>query len=152
MIFHYYLEADIEVESKEEVGDCLNEELSHILGEYKSLREVMTNHGLAALGDSFVNFLYSLALSIRHGEPKGGKVTGRTLSESLTKADLRRYLPSRIDRHARADAAEALIVYAWIKGVFSIRKAVETLSAHEDPCEGFAELLIKARKCLENSS
>lgn len=140
------MEGDIEKE------DCLKQELSRILGKYESLREVMTNHGLAALGDSFVNFLYSLTLSIRNREPRGGKVTGRILSESLVRADLRRYLPSRINRHFRADAAEALIVYAWIKGAFSIRKAVKELSVHEDLCEGFAELLAKAKECLERRS
>ncbi|MCD6529721.1 hypothetical protein J7L06_05485 [Candidatus Bathyarchaeota archaeon] len=134
---------------KTEKEDCLNRELSNVLGEYESLREIMTDHGLAALGDSFVNFVYSLTLSIRRGEPRGDKVAGRILSESLARADLRKYLPSRINRHLRADAAEALIVYAWIRGAFSIRKAVETLSAYEDPCRGFTELLTKAKECLE---
>jgi len=140
----------VEADMKRE--DCLKQELSRILGEYESLRDVMMNHGLAALGDSFVNFVYSLTLSIRYGEPRGGKVTGRILSESLARADLRRYLPSRVNRHFRADAAEALMVYAWIKGAFSIRKAVEELSAHEDLCEGFAELLARAKECLEKPS
>ncbi|MEM2875523.1 MAG: ribonuclease III family protein [Candidatus Bathyarchaeia archaeon] len=108
------------------------------------------DHGLAALGDSLVNFLYSLALSIRYGKPMGARVDGRVLSDSISKAGLRKYLPSRMDRHIKADAAEAIIAYAWMKNVFSIEDAVEILSSAEDPTEAFSLLLVKAEKGLES--
>lgn len=101
----------------------------------------MKDNGLAALGDSIVNFLYSMALSIRLGAPKGVKVKSSYLAAALSEANLRRYLPSRIDRHMKADAAEALIAYAWLSGYISIEETVKLLSEHEDAIEAFSHLL-----------
>jgi len=103
---------------------------------------------LASLGDSFVNLAYSLALSRRRGEPIGAKVDSRVLSEALKKAGLRKALPSRTDRHAQADAAEALIVYAWIQNAMTMEKGIDILEQHEDPVEGFCALLLTITKKL----
>jgi len=107
---------------------------------YTSLRDVMMDHKLASLGDTYVNFMFSLSLSESLGEPMGRKVSGYTLSSALKRADLRRLLPARMDRHMQADAAEALIVYSWITGLVSLKQGVETLMG-EDPIDGFALLL-----------
>jgi len=85
--------------------------------QYESLREVLMDQKLAKLGDAYVNFLYSLALSKKKGEPAGTKVEGRLLADAFKKAGLRKFLPSRIDRHKQADAAEALILYTLGYGV-----------------------------------
>jgi len=103
---------------------------------------------LASLGDSFVNFVYSLALSRRRGEPTGVKVSSRVLSEALKKVGLRRLLPSRTDRHIQADAAEALIVYAWVQNIMTMEEAVNILEQHEDPVEAFCAFLLTIRKKL----
>lgn len=116
--------------------------------EYKSLREVLTNQKLAALGDAYVNFIYSVALSKRKGEPTGAKVDSRLLAEALRKSGLRNLLPSRIDRHRQADAAEALIVYAWIWNAMTIEEGIGILEQHEDMVEAFCFFLITARKKL----
>lgn len=115
---------------------------------FKSLQEVLTNHKLAAFGDAYVNFLYSLAISKKSGEPAGAKVDSRLLAEALRKAGLREYLPSRTDRHKQADAAEALIVYAWLKDLISLEEGVSILEQHENAVEGFCNLLILAKKKL----
>jgi len=115
---------------------------------FKSLQEVLTNHKLAALGDAYVNFLYSLAISKKTGEPAGAKVDSRLLAEALRKAGLREYLPSRTDRHKQADAAEALIVYAWLKDLVSLEEGVSILERHENSVEGFCNLLVSAKKKL----
>ena len=122
---------------------------SRFMRKHESFREVMMDHELAALGDSLVNFLYSLTLSIRYGKPRGVRVDGRILSDAISKADLRRLLPSKLDRHMKADAAEALIAYAWMRNVFSIEDAVEILSSIEDASDAFSQLLIKAKEGLE---
>ena len=116
---------------------------------YKNLREILMDQKLASLGDSFVNFVYSLALSKRKGEPIGAKVNSRVLSEALKKAGLRKLLPSRTDRHTQADAVEALIVYAWIKNVITMEEGVDVLERHEDPVEAFYTLLLKTTKKLK---
>ena len=118
------------------------------VSKYKNLREVLMDQKLASLGDSFVNFIYSLALSRRKGEPIGAKVDSRVLSEALKKAGLRKLLPSRTDRHTQADAAEALIVYAWIQNIMTMEEGVNILEQHEDPVEAFCALLLTTTKRL----
>jgi hypothetical protein len=79
---------------------------------HRNLTEVLTDHKLASLGDAYVNFVYSLALSNRTGRPTDAKVKGEALAQAIKKAGLRGYLPSRMARHMLADVAESLIVYA----------------------------------------
>ena len=119
------------------------------ISEYKSLGEVLTDQKLAALGDAYVNFVYSVALSKRKGEPTGAKVDSRLLAVALRKAGLRSLLPSRIDRHKQADAAEALIVYAWVRGVMTIEEGVSILEQREDMVEAFCSFLLTARRKLD---
>jgi hypothetical protein len=118
------------------------------ISSFENLQEILANHKLAALGDAYVNFLYSLAISKKSGEPAGAKVDSRLLAEALRKAGLREYLPSRTDRHKQADAAEALIVYTWLKGLIPLEEAVKTLEQYEDETEGFCNLLLLAKKKL----
>lgn len=114
---------------------------------HENITEVLTNHKLASLGDAYINFVYSLALSNRKGQPSGAKVKGTVLAEALKKAGLREYLPSRMTRHMLADAAEALIVYAWLHNCITLEESVATLEKTDDPIDGFSQLLatIKTR-------
>jgi hypothetical protein len=117
--------------------------------QYESLSEVLMNQKLAKLGDAYVNFLYSLALSNKKGEPTGTKVQGRLLADAFKKAGLRKFLPSRIDRHKQADAAEALIVYAWIRGSVTMEEGLEIIEQNEDKIEAFSLLLLTAKRKLD---
>jgi len=116
---------------------------------YESLSEVLMDQKLASLGDAYVNFLYSLALSKRKGEPTGTKVKGRLLADAFKKAELRKFLPSRIDRHKQADAAEALIVYAWIRGSMTMEEGLKILEQNGDKVEVFSLLLLTAKRKLD---
>ena len=106
-----------------------------------NVTEVLTNHKLASLGDAYINLVYSLALSNRKGQPSGAKVKGTVLAEAIKKAGLREYLPSRMTRHMLADAAEALIVYAWLHNCITLEESVVTLEKIDDPIDGFSQLL-----------
>ncbi len=117
--------------------------------QYESLNEVLMDQKLAKLGDAYVNFLYSLALSNKKGEPTGTKVQGRLLADAFKKAGLRKFLPSRIDRHKQADAAEALIVYAWIRGSVTMEEGLEIIEQNEDKIEAFSLLLLTAKRKLD---
>jgi len=112
---------------------------------YKSLTEVLTDHKLAALGDAYINFAYSLALSIKRGKPSGAKVKGTVLVEAFRKAGLMGHMPSRVSSHMLADAAEALIVYAWLYGCVSLDECVSILCRSRDSVEGFTQLLLAIR-------
>jgi hypothetical protein len=118
---------------------------------HTSLTEVLTDHGLASLGDAYTNFAYSLAQSNRKGEPTGTKVKGQTLAQALKKAGLREHLPSRMTRHKLADAAEALIVYAWLHNHLTLAETVTTLQKTDDPIEAFSQLLTTIKKRVKLS-
>jgi hypothetical protein len=123
-------------------------EASRILKESKSLREVLLDKGLAGLGDMYVNFVYSLALSQKLKRPIGAKVNNRILAEAVKRSGLRKMLPRRIDRHAQGDAAEALIVFAWLQGVMSFEDCLKVIREGEDPTDAFTQLLREIEKRL----
>jgi hypothetical protein len=120
-----------------------------IIPKYKNLCEVLMDQKLASLGDAYVNFLYSLALSKKKREPVGTKVKGSLLANAFKKAGLRKFLPSRITRHKQADAAEALIVYAWMRGLVTMDEGLKILEQDEDEVEAFSFLLLIAKQKLE---
>lgn len=128
-----------------------NNLIRHLKSDLDSLTldGVLMNKKLASLGDAFVNFVYSIALSEKLEDPIGVKVKSQVLADALRKAGLRRRLPSRTDRHMQGNAAEALIVYAWLRGVLSLSEAVQVIEEKaEDPVEAFATLLDKIEKRL----
>lgn len=98
-----------------------------ILRRYKNLQDVLLDKDLAGLGDMYVNFVHSLALSQKLQRPASAKVNNRTLAEAVKKSGLRKMLPRRIDRHAQGDAAEALIVYAWLKEIVGFKDCLKSL-------------------------
>jgi len=117
----------------------------HFLRPYRTLPEVLTDRQLARLGDAYVNFVYSLALSEKKDQPEGRKVKGSTLAEALRKAELREMLPSRIDRHVLSDAGEALIVYVWLHRLLTLDESVQTLIENDSLEDGLEQLLRKAK-------
>lgn len=112
---------------------------------YNKPIEVLKDHRLAALGDAYINFVYSLALSEKKGQPFGAKVKGTVLAEAFKRAGLRRHMPSRITSHILADAAEALLVYAWLQKYITLEECVTVLCEAEDAVGGFAQLLSMAK-------
>ncbi len=124
----------------------------HFVREHESMSDILEDHGLAALGDAYVNLVYSLALSRRSGKPVGRKVDSSTLASALRKADLRKFLPSRTDRHKQADAAESLIVYAWLTGKISLEKTIHIVEKEESVEDAFSMLLQTVSKSLGRKS
>ena len=118
---------------------------------HRSLTEVLSDHKLASLGDAYINFAYSLALSDKNREPVGSKVKGAILAEALKKAGLRECLPSRMTKHKLADAAEALIVYAWLHNHIKLDETIATLEKSKNPVENLASLLLTIKDRLKLS-
>jgi hypothetical protein len=118
---------------------------------YKNLTQILTDHKLASLGDAYINFAYSLALSNRNKEPSGTKVKGSTLATAIKKTGLRNHMPSRMTRHMMADAAEALIVYAWLNSRITLEETTTILEKTDDPIEGFSQLLTKIKNATKLS-
>jgi len=111
------------------------------LRKYDSLEGLLLDKDLAALGDSYVNFVYSLAMSQKLKRPVGAKVENQTLAEAVTRSGLRRFLPHRVDRHTRGNAAEALLVFAWLGDLLEFEDCTKVLSREDDTVEAFANLL-----------
>jgi hypothetical protein len=106
---------------------------------------VLANRDLASLGDAYINFAYSLALSKKTGRPFGVKVKGSVLAEALRNSGLRKYLPSRMTKHVLADAAEALIVYAWLTEAITLEEAVRIMAENQEPVAGLTRLLVTVK-------
>ena len=128
-----------------------NQKFFPFLKNYKTLTEVLTDHGLASLGDTYVNFVYSLAVSNKKGKPVGRKVKGSFLAEALKNSGLREALPSVMSRHKMADAAEALIVWAWLNSRMTLKESVAVLEKSDNAVEGFTLLLKKINKKVKFS-
>jgi len=123
----------------------------HYAKKYASLTEILTDHKLASLGDAYINFVFSLAISNKKGEPSGAKVKGTFLANAIKKSGLREFLPSRMTRHMMADAAEALVAYAWINNYVSLKESVKIIERVDDPTEGFSQLLTKIKERIKFS-
>ena len=108
---------------------------------YQNLSQILEDRQLASLGDVFVNLICSLVMSNRKGRPVGAKVKGSILAEAVKRSGLRDYMPSRIDRHALADAAEALVVYGWLHKNITLEECVKTLEMNRDIVFGLSRLL-----------
>ncbi len=125
-----------------------NQKIFPFLKNYEALTEVLTDHGLASLGDAYVNFIYSLAVSSIVGKPVGRKVKGSFLAEALKNSGLREALPSGMTRHKMADAAEALVVYAWLNGCITLKESVAVLEESDNAVKGFTLLLTRISRKL----
>lgn len=129
-----------------------------------SLNEIMQDKELAALGDTYVNFIYSLAKSKTLGKPQGENVRGKVLAEALKTSGLRAFLlPKRLSAHDLSNAAESLLVYCWLRNFNSLDEAVSILSSQinvenlstrererEEAVNAFTHLLIYIKERLKN--
>jgi len=125
---------------------CSFKHAERFLKNYDSLAQVLTDKPLATLGDAYVNFVYSLALSKKTGKPMGKKVKGAPFAEAVRKAGLRQFLPTRIDKHTISDAAEALLVYAWLNNFITLEESVGVLDNTNDLEDGLTRLLLIAKE------
>jgi hypothetical protein len=108
----------------------------------ETIRRAVNDKRLASLGDAFVNFIYSLALTEVDGRPRATKVSDRILSDAFRLAGLREYLGTRLSRKDLANAAESLLVEAYRKDLISIDESVSILTRdRENPQEGLSNLL-----------
>lgn len=128
----------------------LRKRIASLAPVHKTVNAVLTDVDLAKLGDAYTNLVYSLYLSIRTGKPTGRKTEGNILSEALKQAGLKLFLPSRMDRHGLADAAESLLVYVWLTGLMTLGESVSLMAKHRDAVDAFDSLLSVALKRLES--
>lgn len=115
----------------------------------EAIRQIVRDKQLASLGDAYVNFVYSLALTRIHGKPMAVKVTDRNLAEAFRLAGLRDHIGSRVAKRDLANASEALLVETYRRGLVTIDESVDILSRNPDgPDAGLVELLKQAAERL----
>ena len=117
-----------------------------------SIRQVMQDRRLASLGDAYVNFAFSLALTRIKGNPEGVKVSDKILAEAFKFAELRKFLGTRVNRKDLANAAEAILFEAYRRRLMSINECVELIAQNrEGPTYGLSNLLRVAVERLVTS-
>lgn len=115
----------------------------------KPLRQVMRDKQLASLGDAYVNFVYSLALTHLKGYPQGTKVSDRVLSQALKLAGLRDELGTRVAKKDLANASESILAEAYRRDLLTIEESVRVISEQpENPATGISGLLKLAAERL----
>ena len=106
------------------------------------MRQIMRDRQLASLGDAFVNFVYSLALTRLGGYPQGTKVSDRILAQALRQSGLRDRLGTRVTKKDLANASEAILAKAYLKDLLAIEESVQLICQYsENPDEGLSDLL-----------
>ncbi len=88
---------------------------------------VAKDKGLASLGDSFVNLVYSTAKTRSLNKPVGERVPDRVLALALKMAELP--YPARLSSGERGNLVEATLAYAWMNNVVSLEEAVAIVCA-----------------------
>lgn len=83
---------------------------------------------LSKVGDPFVNFIYSLALSKTFQRPIGKKVSNSILMEALVQSGLRASAGSRKKKDELGDFAEGLIFSAYAEGLMTLEEAVDIVA------------------------
>jgi hypothetical protein len=119
----------------------------------ETIRHVVNDKQLASLGDAYVNFIYSLALTKINGRPQATKVSDRILSDAFRLAGLREYLGTRRSRKDLANAAESLLIETYRKQLISIDESVSMLTQNPDGLEaGLSKLLKLAADRIDKAS
>jgi len=119
----------------------------------ETIREIMRDKQLASLGDAFVNFVYSLALTQTGGKPQAVKVSDRILAEAFRLSDLRKHLGTRVSRKDLANASESLLVEAYQRKLITIEESVKILSENPAGLEaGLSELMKLAAERIAGES
>jgi hypothetical protein len=119
------------------------------MSDVKFLIEIATDRKLARLGDAYINFIFSLALSKVEGEPQGIKVSNNILAEACKRSGLRRLLPKRTQKAEMANAVEAIIAQAYLSNSVGIEESQHlVITAIPDQVRAAQELLSLALKRL----
>jgi hypothetical protein len=117
--------------------------------------EVSDVRELSGIGDSFVNLIYSIAVSNAQGKPVCKRASNFILSEAVYGSGLREPAGPRVTRHDLADFAECQIFNAWLEENITLEECVKILTRglkkSQEPLKeasigAFTELLVEIKK------
>ncbi|MCG3218668.1 MAG: hypothetical protein KAR35_06660 [Candidatus Heimdallarchaeota archaeon] len=84
-----------------------------------TLSSILSDSKLAAVGDIYVNLIYSIARS-SYNKKGAIHVWDKSLAEALRRAELRNLMSSKLKSGEIADGAEAFIFYSFINEIMSL--------------------------------
>ncbi|MFW9918339.1 MAG: ribonuclease III family protein [Candidatus Thorarchaeota archaeon] len=99
-----------------------------LLVQHDSIDSIMSDKGLAQIGDNLVNFFYSLAKSVVLECMSGEKVRDKVLAKAIRATALYQHIGRRTDAGRAADAYEAIIAWLWMKGKLDADWAITHLA------------------------
>ena len=109
------------------------------------LKDPLQDRGLSSLGDIYLNFVYSLAISLREGNLSSLRISNKVLADAMKKSGFRSLLPHRLSKNDIGNSAEAMLIYAIVKGLTSTSKLLQVLTESLNPTEAFTEEFRKIR-------
>ena len=128
----------------------LNKILAEVTTKNVSLTEMLKDKEAAKLGDAYLNFVYSLALSIKKGTPSGVKLSNKALAEAMRRSGLRSLMPSRLSRHDLGGSAEALLIHALSRNMINTRELLDAFSKY-DVIDALAYVLKKIKEEIQKN-
>ncbi|MFX1250382.1 MAG: ribonuclease III family protein [Promethearchaeota archaeon] len=81
----------------------------------------------AKLGDSLVNFIFSVSKTLATGRLTGTKVSDQILAEAYRLSVLAKYLQLKGKKSIVADQIEALFLFAWVNNYLSLEESIKIL-------------------------
>ncbi len=120
---------------------------------YEKIARVLMDRKLARFGDSYVNFIFSLALTRAKEEPQGARVSDRVLADAAVKAGIRKLLPKRTKRNDVANSIESLLAYGWLNGIISLEESARVLEKNiQTPSDAVAQLAEEVLSRIEGKT
>ncbi|RLE97104.1 MAG: hypothetical protein DRJ63_09595 [Thermoprotei archaeon] len=106
--------------------------------------KLVLNKAYAQLGDSILNFVVSAGLTFALKKPCGIKVADKILRRIITKEEILSIVEKTVfTEMEKEDILEALIAYAWLKGIVSIDELIEEAAKGADVEESTKRVLSK---------
>jgi hypothetical protein len=101
--------------------------LQELCPSVSTLKEIGTHKGLAKLGDTITNTIYSLAKSIVTHRLDQRKVNKKILSNALKQAEMKVFTKNRANSHDMANTVESFIGYMYVEEKWSIEQLAAQL-------------------------